>query len=127
MDLNNIVINFNKIINLYEYRIKENKKINDKIDIINNNLINTVNNNDSMFKNRLISDKDYSKNLNNIEDLIKKLMEIKSSNKVSNNLYYNINLKINNLFKEILLMNENISSIKITDILDIFDLSWKII
>ena len=125
MDLNNIVINFNKIINLYEYRIKENKKINDKIDIINNNLINTVNNNDSMFKNRLISDKDYSKNLNNIEDLIKKLMEIKSSNKVSNNLYYNINLKINNLFKEILLMNENISSIKITDILDIFDLNWK--
>ncbi len=125
MDLNETMINFNKLINLFEYKIKENKKIENKITIINNNLINTLNNNEIIFKNKIITDKEYNTNLNNLESLNKKLIDIKINNKISNTYYYDINLKINNLFKEFTSINENLSSRKIIDILNIFDINWK--
>lgn len=125
MDLNETMINFNKLINLFEYKIKENKKIENKITIINNNLINTLNNNEIIFKNKIITDKEYNTNLNNLESLNKKLIDIKINNKISNTYYYDINLKINNLLKEFTSINENLSSRKIIDILNIFDINWK--
>lgn len=125
MDLNETMINFNKLINLFEYKIKEYKKIENKITIINNNLINTLNNNEIIFKNKIITDKEYNTNLNNLESLNKKLIDLKINNKISNTYYYDINLKINNFLKEFTSINENLSSRKIIDILNIFDINWK--
>ena len=52
MELNNIVINFNKIINFYEYKIKEYEDIGNKIIIIENNIKNIIINNETSFKRR---------------------------------------------------------------------------
>ena len=56
MDLNNIVLNFNKLINLYEYKIKEFEDINNKIILIENNIKNLIKNNENILEKRIIKD-----------------------------------------------------------------------
>lgn len=125
MELNNIELNFNKIISLFEYKLKEYKMIEDKLNLINNNLVNTINNNEKKFINKIISNKEYAKNFNCINDIIVNLNKIRQNNIISKNSYYDINLSINNLVKDILSFNENLCSMKITDTLDIYDINWK--
>ena len=50
MDLNNIVLNFNKLINLYEYKMKEFDDINSKIILIENNIKNIIKNNENILE-----------------------------------------------------------------------------
>ena len=125
MELNNIELNFNKLINLFEYKIKEFYKIDNKINVIYNNIINTLNNNQIIFTNKIINDKAYTQNLNNINNIIITLNKIKNNNVISNSSYYDVNLSINNLLKDILLLNQSVCSLKINDILNIYDIYWK--
>lgn len=125
MELNNIELNFNKIINLFEYKVKEYEKIENKLNLINNNIINTLSNNEILFKNKLFTDKDYTNNLNSINNIIINLDKIRQNNIISNESYYDVNLSINDLIKETLILNEKLCSLRITDILDIYDINWK--
>ena len=79
MELNNIELNFNKIINLFEYKIKEYELIEIKIDMIYNNIINTLDNNEILFKNKIITDKNYKNNLDNINNIYVNLDKIRQN------------------------------------------------
>ena len=125
MDLNNIVLNFNKLINLYEYKIKEFDDINSKIILIENNIKNIIKNNENILEKRIIKDKDYKNNLNSINSIYNDLIKIKDKNLISKNLYYDNNLKIDNIIKDLIKLNEKICSNKIIDFLDILDINWK--
>ena len=125
MELNNIELNFIKIINLFEYKVKEFEIIERKILLINNNVINTINNNEIFFKNKIISDKEYKNNLDNINNIILNLDKIKKNNFISNKSYYDVNLFINNLLKDILTFNKSLCSFKLIDVLDIYDIKWR--
>ena len=123
MDLNNIVINFNKLINLFEYKIKEFDDINNKIIILEKNIINTINNNEDIFIKKIIKDKDYKNNLNNINELYNNLIKVKNKNLISNDLYYDNNLKIDSILKELIKLCDKICSDKLIDVLNIFDIN----
>jgi len=125
MDLNNIVLNFNKLINLYEYKIKEFDDINNKIILIENNIKNVIKNNENILEKRIIKDKDYKNNLNSINGIYNDLIKIKDENLISKDLYYDNNLKIDNILKDLIKLNEKVCSDKIIDFLDIFDINWK--
>ena len=125
MELNNIVINFNKIINLYEFKIKEYDEISNKILMLESTINNIIINNENIFKRRIISDKDYINNLNKINGIYEDLIKIRDKNLISNNLFYDNNLKIIDLTKNLLLLNEKVCSNQICDILDLFENNWK--
>ena len=123
MELNNIVLNFNKIINLFDLKMKEYSKIEVKINSIENYIISIYTNNENKFINKIINDKDYKKNLNTIYEIKNKLEEIKL---MSISSYYEINLELNQLVSNLLKFSETLSSLKLTNILDIYDSNWTI-
>ena len=125
MDLNNIVLNFNKIINLYEYKIKEYDDINNKIILLEDNIRNTINNNDNIFNKRIIKDKEYKNNCNKINNLYNDLIKVSNKNLISKDLFYDNNLKIDIIIKDLKILNEKVCSDKLIDVLNIFDNNWK--
>ena len=125
MQSSDIILNFNKLINLFEYKFEESKKVEYKLNLIYVNIINTIKNNESMFKNKAINNNEFNNNLKDLDKISKTLINLKESNFISNENYYQLNLDIDSLINDIIEFNKKISSSKINDILILHDIHWR--